>query len=195
MADCRNKNTVNSFVDNLFEWLEVIILSVFSVIFVFSFILRVVEVEGNSMMATLFNDDTLLVTHIFYKPENNDIVVLESDYLNKTVVKRVVAVENQTVTIDYENNTVKVDGTVIDESGYIKEKIMSDDKGKFSQDFFNEETGVYEYKVPEGCIFVMGDNRNNSTDSRTFGFVSADDVVGKVFFRVSSPYGDLGFID
>lgn len=195
MADCRNKNTVNSFVDNLFEWLEVIILSVFSVIFVFSFILRVVEVEGNSMMATLFNDDTLLVTHIFYKPENNDIVVLESDYLNKTVVKRVVAVENQTVTIDYENNTVKVDGNVIDESGYIKEKIMSDDKGKFSQDFFNEETGVYEYKVPEGCIFVMGDNRNNSTDSRTFGFVSADDVVGKVFFRVSSPYGDLGFID
>ena len=181
------KSLINSFLD----FSEVIVLSAFIVILIFTFITKIVVVEGNSMNSTLYNKDKLLITHMFYTPEVDDIVVINSEALNETIVKRVIAVSGQSVSIDYDNETVRVDGKLLNES-YTSEYII--DTGRFDRNFYNEETKTYEYVVPENCIFVMGDNRNHSTDSRAFGFVSVSDVVGKVYFRISSPYGDLGFI-
>lgn len=194
MTDSNEKISVNKIIDVILEWLEVIIMSAFAVILVFTFILRIVVVEGNSMLSTLYNDDKLLITNLFYTPDNGDIVVLNSDALNKTIVKRVIATENQTVLIDYNNRTVSVDGKVLDEYDYIKE-FMTENKDDYNMEYYNEQTQIYEYTVPENCVFVLGDNRNHSTDSRSFGCVSVDSILGKVFLRISSPYGDVGFVE
>lgn len=187
------KNTFNRLLDNVLDWLEVIVGSAFAVILIFTFLFRVVIVDGNSMNCTLYNNDVILVSSILSQPQKGDIVVVNSDYLDKTIVKRVIATAGQTVEIDYKNNKVSVDGEIISEYDYIKEKIMQDND-KFDSKYFDKENEKYIYKVPENSIFIMGDNRNHSTDSRTFGCVSADDVLGKVFFRVSSPYGKFGLI-
>lgn len=180
-------------VDKILDWLEVVVASIFAVIFVFTFLFRIVIVDGNSMNCTLYNNDIILLSHIMYEPNIGDIVVLNSDYLNETIVKRIIATQGQTVEIDYENNTVSVDGITLSEYDYIKEKIMFDNE-KFDRNFYDETTKTYKYTVPENCIFVMGDNRNHSTDSRTFGCVNVETVLGKVFFRLSSPYGNFGII-
>ena len=195
MSEYKNKTTVQKAVDNVLEWIEFFVMSVFVVILIFTFLFKVVAVEGKSMMATLFDGDLLVVTHILYTPENGDIIVLQSDALEKIIVKRVVAVGGQTVEIDYNNNNVSVDGAILSENEYIKEKIMYDDKVNFDQKYYDSQNEKYIYTVPDNCVFVMGDNRNNSSDSRTFGCVNTDAILGKVSFRFSSSYGDLGFIE
>lgn len=191
VSDNKQKSLI---LDGILEWLDFIIGSVFAVVLVFTFLIRVLSVNGNSMNSTLYNNDIVLSTYLWCEPQNNDIVVVNSDYLNEQIVKRVIATQGQTVVIDYENNLVSVDGKVLSEHDYLKEKIMYDNKEKFNQEFFDSTEKKYIYTVPENCIFVMGDNRNHSTDSRTFGFVSNEDIIGKVFFRASSPYGSVGFI-
>lgn len=188
-----SKNEKNRLTDQILDWLEVVVGSIFAVVLVFTFLFRIVVVDGNSMNCTLYNSDIILLTHIMYEPKNGDIVVLNSEYLNEIIVKRVIATQGQTVEIDYENNTVSVDGKVLSEYDYIKEKIMFDSE-KYNSEFYDEKTKTYKYTVPENSIFVMGDNRNHSTDSRTFGCVDVNTVVGKVFFRLASPYGSIGLI-
>ncbi len=175
------------------DWAEVVANSVLVIILLFSFIISSVIVDGNSMNCTLYNNDIVLVTNMAYTPKINDIVVANSDFLNKTVVKRVIATEGQTVEIDYKNNTVKVDGNLISENEYLKEKIMYDNE-KFDSRYFDAESEKYTYIVPKDSVFLMGDNRNHSTDSRVFGCVDVKCIVGKVFFRLFSSYGELGFM-
>ena len=110
MSEFNDETNNNTVLNTVLDWIETIVMYIFVVILIFSFVLRVVVVEGKSMMVTLYDKDLLLVTNILYTPENNDIIVLNSDVLDKTVVKRVIAVEGQTVEIDYNNNYVAVDG-------------------------------------------------------------------------------------
>lgn len=123
------------------------------------------------MQNTLFGGDLVLVWSLGYTPKQGDVVVLtQESYQEDSIVKRVIATEGQQVDIDYDTNTVYVDGEAIAED-YIKERMRLPGWGE----------GVNHVVVPEDCIFVMGDNRNNSADSRLpqIGIVDNRCVIGR----------------
>lgn len=173
--------------DEVFEWIESFVFAMFVVILIFTFLFRIVLVQGQSMCNTLQNGDRLIISHINYTPSKGDIVVINSSKLNKTIIKRVIGTAGDTVRVNYDNNTVTVNGKVISNEN-IKEPMYN--TGYFSDEYL-VESNVYEYNVPDGSIFVMGDNRNNSTDGRSIGFVSTDDVLGKAIFRLF-PFNSIG---
>lgn len=183
----------NSFVDSVLDWGETLVFSVFLVIICFTFIFRVANVRGHSMENTLSENDRLIISHLCYTPSRGDIVVVNSKTLEETIIKRIIAVEGQTVVINYSDNTVSVDGEILDET-YIKDKDMQV-SGKYPYENYNQQDNTYEYTVPEGCVFVMGDNRNNSLDSRVIGSVPVEEIVGRVVFRIYSDDLKLGFVD
>ena len=112
----RDKKSV---VDLILEWIETFVFAVFIVLFCFTFIFRIVTVNGQSMENTLFNNDRLIVSHLMYTPKQGDIIIANSHILDETIIKRIIAVGNQTVEIDCKNNTVSVDGKILDED-YVK---------------------------------------------------------------------------
>lgn len=179
----------NAAVDTVLDWAETLVFSVFLVIVCFTFVFRIANVVGHSMENTLFEDDRLIISHLWYYPDQGDIVVINSQTMNETIIKRVIATSNQSVVIDYNAGTVTVDGEVIDEP-YIKEEMIG--TGNFSEAYYNSENDTYEYKVPFGYVFVLGDNRNNSADSRVIGCVPEEEIVGRVVFRVYSEKAGLG---
>lgn len=172
------------------DTLESFVFAVFMVLICFMFFFRTVQVKGQSMENTLYDGDRLVISHFWDSPNRGDIVVANSDILGETIIKRVIATENQTVVIDQKNSVVKVDGEKISED-YLKESDFWN-KTKFSDTFYNKTDQVYEYMVPNGYVFLMGDNRNGSTDGRLIGFVSKDEIVGKAVFRYHSSNADLG---
>jgi signal peptidase I len=182
-----------SLVDSLLDWAEIIVFALFCVVFCFTFLFRIADVHGHSMENTLFENDKLVISRLMYTPQCGDIVVVNSQTLGETIIKRVIATANQTVVINYSENTVSVDGEVLDEP-YIKEKIM-EVSGNFAQINYNEDSDTYEYKVPLGYVFVLGDNRNNSADSRAIGCIPYDEIVGKAVFRIYSEQAQIGKVD
>lgn len=163
---------------NLYYWLQTLVTAVVCILLLFSFVGRITRVDGSSMVDTLHNGDLLLLRSLGYHPKPGDIVVL-----NKTtdetytllqgdaIVKRVIAVGGQTVWIDYGSSTVYVDGEPLEEP-YITQEMMPR-TGPYS--------GQTPVTVPEGSVFVMGDNRNGSTDSRheLLGTVDEHYVMGR----------------
>ena len=167
-----------------FEWIQCIVVALVVSIVIFLFFGRTVGVIGGSMETTLFEGDRLLISDLFYTPENGDIVVLrQPSFRDEPIVKRVIATEGQTVDIDFENAIVYVDGKALEEP-YLQDFSYFE-----SQDFDRQIT------VPEGCIFVLGDNRNASTDSRTdsIGCVDVRNVLGKVLWRIT-PLDSFGSV-
>ncbi len=171
-------------VDNLFDFLEIIVMAMFVVVLIFTFVFRTVSVQGQSMQDTLFENDSLVISKLFYTPKQGDIVVVNSAVLDNRIIKRIIAVEGQKVEIDSKSAKVSVDGEALDES-YVKCDGSFDDE-YFDERYYDKEKQVYEYEVPEGCCFVMGDNRNHSTDSRVIGYVPYDEIVGRVLFRFAA---------
>ena len=155
------------------------------VIFCLNFFFRLVDVKGTSMVETLQNGDKLIVTNFNYTPKPNDIIVIShgKEYA-EPIVKRVIATAGQTLKLDYENDRILVDGVVIDEP-YLDVST-----------FCNVEA---DYEIPEvipdGMIFVMGDNRGVSMDSRDsrIGLISVDNVIGKAQFVVY-PFSDFKYL-
>ncbi|HIT31730.1 MAG TPA: signal peptidase I [Candidatus Enterenecus stercoripullorum] len=154
-------------------------------ILLFTFVLRIIVVSGPSMENTLHNGDAMLVWSLGYTPRQGDIVVLtKRAYQEDSIVKRVIATGGQSVDIDYDTGTVYVDGVALEED-YIKERMQIPSYG----DVVNHIT------VPEGCIFVMGDNRNQSADSRypEIGIVDERCVIGRVVM-VLFPFSNFGLL-
>ena len=159
----------------LWEWVKALLFAGIIVFIVFRFLIQVVSVDGSSMAPTLQDGDRLISSNLFYTPEYGDIVILSKNTgLNEALVKRIIAVAGQTVDIN-ENGEVVVDGKVLSEP-YIAETISDNRRGDFD----------YPVTVPEGMVFVMGDNRNHSTDSRfsAVGFIDEDEILGRVIFRL-----------
>lgn len=162
-------------------WALQIAAAVLVMIAVNTFFCKLIQVRGDSMNPTLQHRDLLLIRMIAYAPESGDIVVCrtsEDSYLEgKHIVKRCIATEGQTVFVDYAANAVSVDGVVLQEP-YINLKAEDPMDPKGDENTF--------YLVPEGHIFVLGDNRNNSSDSRdnAVGMVPVEDVVGGVMLRI-----------
>ena len=151
----------------LFEWFEVVVQSLIFVVFMLTFFFRLFTVQGSSMLNTLHNGDKLFVWRYDYKPTNGDIVVIKKfGDLPESIVKRVIATENQSLYINFDDSSVYVDGKKISEP-YIKEPYFSGGSLEIPE------------KIPEGYCFVMGDNRNNSTDSRELGIIKNESVLGK----------------
>ena len=140
-------------------------------VLMFTFVARIIVVSGPSMENTLQGGDLMLVWSLGYTPQQGDIVVLtQESYQEDSIVKRVIAVEGQTVDIDYSSGVVSVDGSPLKEE-YTKERMLLPSYGE----------GINHVTVPEGCIFVMGDNRNHSADSRypAIGIVDVRCVIGR----------------
>ena len=159
---------------DLYEWMQALVCSVLVVVLLFTFVVRLIGVDGHSMVPTLQDGDRLLVLNsILYDDyQYGDIVVLRKEsFLAEPIVKRVIATGGQTVDIDFETGSVYVDGELLKED-YINELT------------FLEEGTEFPLTVPEGSIFVMGDNRNNSNDSRDYrlGTVDTRYVIGKAVF-------------
>ncbi|HJG87319.1 signal peptidase I [Pseudoflavonifractor capillosus] len=149
---------------DLYIWLQAFVLISVAVVLCFTYLGRVVTVSGSSMEPTLRNGDMLLLRSGAGGVEQGDVVVLtREDFLDEPIVKRVIATEGQTVVIDYTANSVTVDGERLKEP-YVVEVM--------AQPYFSGP--VETVTVPEGCIFVMGDNRNHSSDSRHPGLGTVD---------------------
>lgn len=209
-------DTVKHILKEIWEWIYIIVIAFAAAFLIKAFIFDIVVVDGNSMFPTLHHKDKLIVTKLGYSPEQGDIIILDSTYKNreayfddlaedqgkekigsleksfkylslpqhlkhKYYVKRVIALPGQTV--DIQNGKVVVDGKVLDEP-YFEGKTPITDRSV-----------EYPVTVEEDTVFVMGDNRGNSTDSRSssLGLVPYKAVLGKAQFRFF-PFNAFGFL-
>ena len=181
---------------SLFEWVQAGVFAVLAVVLLFTFAVRLIGVDGHSMVPTLQDGDRLLIVSSLLDSDYDygDIVVLRKDtFMDEPIVKRVIATEGQTVDIDFSAGVVYVDGEALDEP-YINEPT------------YVEEGTEFPLTVPEGSVFVLGDNRNHSSDSRdsSLGTVDTRYVIGKAVFLLfpgadegttERDFGRIGFIE
>ena len=163
-------------VHELYEWAEAVVFSLVLVVLLFTFVFRSAGVDGNSMNNTLQNGDRVILTDFNYKPSDGDIIVLTTKAVEKPIIKRIIAVGGQTVNIDSLSHTVTVDGKAVNES-YIRDQTSLPD---------SSISMTFPLKIPKGYIFVMGDNRSDSYDSRyrAIGLIDERNIVGRAVFRI-----------
>ncbi len=204
MLDGQNKTEIQS--DNeksfslkadLFEWFDVFSVVLVIIVLCFSFLFKVATIQGESMQKTLFENEKVIISNFLYEPKYGDIVVIsrnvDNTYLKTDdrdtmpIIKRVIATEGQKVGIDFEKGIVYVDGKPLDEP------------------YTNTPTNLrydIEYSVknpvtvPKGYVFVMGDNRNNSLDSRSTqignnGMIDKRYILGHTILRIY-PFNKFG---
>lgn len=184
---------------DLFEWLQLLVIILVAVIGLFTFVVGVVGVDGSSMYPTLEHRDMMLVRRVAYDPEGGDVIVLRKDgtFDDQALVKRIIATEGQTVYIDYNTNTIAVDGILLDEPylNYEQDSRYGDDYLALRYDLDSQYINQ-EFTVPEGCVFVCGDNRNHSSDSRVaaLGMVDERYIIGEVMM-VFWPLNHFGVVE
>ncbi|MEG1459902.1 MAG: signal peptidase I [Oscillospiraceae bacterium] len=168
----------------VYDWMQCIVSALLFCVLVFAFLVRIVGIIGSSMVPTFHDGDSVIISKLFYEPKQGDVVVLRKlKFQEEPIIKRVIATEGQTVDIDFETGVVYVNDLPLEEP-YTAEPTLTplDFEGKIT--------------VPENNVFVMGDNRNRSTDSReaTIGCVDERYIMGKVLLRIL-PIGSFGLVD
>lgn len=193
------KQDVRTAVKEVFDWVETLIMAMIFIIVLFTFLIRVNTVQGESMLPTLQDGQKLLVTDLFYTPNYNDIVIVQAAKLDggKPIIKRVIGLPGDRISIDFIEGTVyrngealkvEMQGTLIYEDGH-----RINDRTTKNLEMINRQ----EYTVPENCYFVLGDNRNHSTDSRALnsvGFVDKNYIAGRAIFSIF-PFNSIGMIE
>ena len=186
--DDRNKKGVGeqeSLAKSILTYMHDLIYMIAVIMVVFLLLFRVVIVSGSSMYSTLWDGDWLLLlgNGIYQNPEYGDIIVARKDSFNngEAIIKRVIATEGQTVDIDFEAGIVYVDGVALEED--------------YTYTLTTHREGMeFPLTVTEGCIFVMGDNRDDSKDSRhpDIGLIDTRQVLGRALFLIFPGTGELG---
>lgn len=189
-------------VDGLFDFIELFVFTLAIVLFVTSFFVRQSVVDGDSMLGTLHDKETLLISDFLYEPKRGDIVVVDDrSAYHVPIIKRVIAVGGDTVRITKVG--VIVNGELLDEpyvytdGGKYEYRVEYRDIAHAIKEYGTlkyTDGEYYEFVVPEGKIFVMGDHRNASTDSRDIGPVDVDAVLGRVIYRVL-PFSVFGPVE
>ena len=162
----------------VFDIVSILVTTFVAVAVVFIFAVRTIGVDGSSMWPTLNHGDRIIISAYAYTPEYGDIVVTcqpnNSTDIEDILIKRVIATEGQVIDIDFIRGIVYVDGEALDEP-------------YTASPTYDRETFKGPMEIPEGYVFVMGDNRNNSTDSRDFrvGLIREEYIMGKALFRTS----------
>ena len=188
----KNETTIKAFI---FDWLEVLVHAIIAVVICFSFLFRIATIDGPSMENTLHNGERVIISNLFYEPKVGDIVVISRNAENSVytmnesntpIIKRIIATEGQTVDIDFEEGIVYVDGIALEEP--------------YTKTPTNRKWDIeFPVTVDEGCIFVLGDNRNDSMDSRDsrigeYGMIDTRYILGHAIYRVF-PFDKIGKID
>lgn len=185
---------------SLFDMLEMIVTTIFCAVLLFAYVFSMATVQGDSMMPTLYDEDRLLVFQLYGSPKNGDVIIINAQEatlvaedgslytqqgLGKMIVKRVVAVGGQTLDIDFDEGVVYLDQQPLDEEYINMPTTTPLFGGAFS----------YPMTIPEGYVFVMGDNRDVSKDSRypDVGLIPESTIIGKVILR-TEPWEAFGLI-
>ena len=170
----------------LYDWIQCVVTAIICGVLIFVFVGRTIGVDGRSMLQTLHHNDRVIITNIFYTPANGDIIVFQSpaDQFEFPLVKRVIAIENQVIDIDFESGNVYVNNILLNEP-YIAAATTAQ----------NDFAGPLI--IPPGFVFVLGDNRNSSTDSRdsVVGLVDTRYILGKVLLVLIPGADDFGHRD
>lgn len=196
-TDEQTQNSKEPKVAELFDWVDTVVIALISVVIIFSLFFRVATIVGPSMQNTLYSGERVIISNFFYTPEYGDIVVVSrntnnsvdsADTSREPIIKRVIATEGQYVDINFETGKVYVGA---DLSNMVE----------LSEPYANGPTNLrYDIEFPvyvkEGHIFVLGDNRNNSTDSRSssigdLGLIDERYVLGKAIYRIW-PFDSIG---
>jgi len=173
-ADAVHIEKTPSAASETYDWIQCLVSALLICVLVFAFFVRIIGIKGSSMVPTFENRDSVIISNLFFTPQYGDVVVLRKDTFQKEpIIKRVIATEGQTIDIDFNAGIVYVDGKALDEP-YVNSPTNN------QLDFTGKVT------VPENCVFVMGDNRNDSTDSRSslIGCVDKRYIMGKVLLRI-----------
>ncbi len=180
----------SGFIKGLVEQIELIVVAFAIIIVVFSFMFRTCEVSGASMENTLYDTETVLISNVFYSPKRNDIIVFhQTGKYNEPIVKRVIGLPGDTVKIEYFESSMKV--TVTDSNG--ESTVLNEDYIKYEDRGYYTNSVTY---VEEDTVFVMGDNRRISADSRSedIGLVDTRRILGRVVVRLT-PFSKFGKIN
>ena len=165
----------SAYIYSLFSMILILMVCVFVL---FTFFLRLVSVSGDSMIPNIYHGEKIVVSDFMYTPEYGDVVVIgRSTETENSIIKRVIALPGDTVNINFDTHMITVNGGVITEHYRTNGAIT--EHGDMT----------FPLNVPADCVFVLGDNRNNSIDSRfsSVGFIKLDEITGKALFKLFPP--------
>ena len=168
-----------------YDLTESIVQGIFLAVLLVCFVVRTVNISGDSMLPTLKNNDKIIVWELNYKPKSGDIVIIKrGKYLDTPLIKRIIATENQIIDINYFTDKVIINNEELHEN-YIREKNL-----------WLQGDIEMQCKIQNDPVWVMGDNRNNSTDSRftEVGLIPIKNIIGKAVYRIS-PFDNIGKIN